>query len=241
MPKITIQRIHCNACSRETKHEVVAERIQKGSESTGDPEDPFEVSWENRYTLLECLGCECIVLRRVSWFSEADGDDTTYFPPRVSRQIPSWATDLPPDQRGLMKEVYAALHANSVTLATMGARALVDMVMNREVGDVGGFAQKMAEMKKKGVISDRNAQILEAALNAGHAAAHRGHRPDSEQVSQVMDIVENLLHTQILKVVAGELRSATPKRRKQKKRPNKAPQIATMAVTDVAGAVAAPV
>jgi hypothetical protein len=122
-----------------------------------------------------------------------------------------------------VKEVYAALHADSVTLATMGARALVDMVMNKEVGDLGGFAQKMGEMKKRGIVSERNAQILEAALNAGHAAAHRGHRPQSEQVSQVIDIVENLLQTQILKAVAGELRSATPKRRKRK-RPNQAPE-----------------
>jgi hypothetical protein len=214
MPKKKVEHVHCNGCHRETKHEVVAERIQRGSELCGDPENLFEISWQNQYTLMECLGCESVVLRRVSWFSEVEGVETTFFPPRVSRQMPTWASDLPPDQRSLMKEVYTALHADSVTLATMGARALVDMVMNTEVRDVGGFAQKMGEMKKWGIISDRNARILEAALNAGHAAAHRGHRLKTAQVSQVMDIVENLLQTQILKAVAGELRSATPERKK---------------------------
>jgi hypothetical protein len=218
-----VERVHCNSCHHETKHEVVAERVQKGSEEWGEPEDPYHVSWQNRYTMLECLGCESIVLRKVSWFSEAEGEDTTYFPPRISRRMPTWSNELPPDQRRLMKEVYTALQADSATLATMGARCLVDMVMNKEVGDIGGFTQKMTEMKKRGIISERNAKILEAALNAGHAAAHRGHRPETDEVGQVMDIVENLLQTQILKIVAGKLKSSTPRRRKAKKN-NKAPE-----------------
>jgi hypothetical protein len=213
MQKKKIERVHCNGCHRDTKHQVIAERIQKGSEEHGDEEDPFVISWENRYTLLECLGCETIVLRRTSWFSEADGEDVTYFPPRISRQLPAWTSNLPRDQRRLIKEVYAALHADSATLAIMGARALVDMVMNQSVGDIGGFAAKMAEMKKRGLISERNARILDAALHAGHAAAHRGHRPDDNQVSQVMDIVENLLQTQVLDEAAGELKAVIPKRK----------------------------
>lgn len=214
--KKIIERVHCNGCHQATRHLVVGQRTQDGF-------DPFEddpsigVSWSHRYTLLECQGCEAVVLRRIIWFSEWDEAQETFFPPRISRIMPLWKDRLDKAQQSLLQEIYAALHADSPTLATMGARALVDMVMNDEVGDIGGFAAKMKEMKTSGVISQRNADTLEAALDAGHAAAHRGHRPHLDQVEQVMDIVENLLHTTILKNAASILKASTPKRAPKKK------------------------
>ena len=217
MQKKKIERVHCNKCHHETNHAVVGECISKGSAPLdNDPE--YGVFWEDRHTMLQCQGCESVVLRRVSWFSEWDGAEVTFFPPPISRIMPAWKDKLDSEELGLMKEVYAALQADSPSLATMGARALVDMVMNKEVGDIGGFKAKMKAMKEQGIISQRNAEILEAALDAGHAAAHRGHRPKAKQVNQVMDIVENLLHTHVLKDVASLLKDSTPKRHAEKKK-----------------------
>ncbi len=58
-------------------------------------------------------------------------------------------------------------------------------------------------------------EILEAALEAGHAAAHRGHNPTIEDVTLVLDIVENLIQPLALKEKAEELRRRTPTREAQ--------------------------
>ena len=113
----------------------------------------------------------------------------------------------------IFDEVYAALHADSRSLAMMGARALVDMVILEKVGDVGSFPQKLTALEGGGYLSRSNRETLEAALDVGNAAAHRGHRPKPEHVQSVMDIVENLIQSTLLHSISAEIKGATPKRR----------------------------
>jgi hypothetical protein len=167
---------HCNNCLNETNHLVVAKREKSDSESI-DPSNPYEdiyISWSTTYTMLECRGCEHVCLKREFYFSEADGTEVEFYPPKVSRHLPKWHVELPDEMSELLMEVYTALHANSRRLALMGARTLVDLYLNAKIGDIGGFAQKMTELESQGLISKPNKEHLDAALEAGHAAAHRG-------------------------------------------------------------------
>lgn len=210
----TIVKAHCNECLNETKHILVASRSNGDSESI-NPLDPYEtlcVSWRTTYSMLECCGCENVCLKREYYFSEWDGTKVEYYPPQISRQLPKWQEDLPEEMRELLLEVYSALHADSRRLAVMGARALVDLYMTNELGDIGGFAQKLKELENKGLISKPNKEYLDAALEAGHAAAHRGHKAQNEEVNQVIDIVENLLQNHVLAMAATNLKSKTPNR-----------------------------
>jgi hypothetical protein len=117
----------------------------------------------------------------------------------------------------MLEEVYMALQANSRSLAMMGARALIDMVILKEVGDVGTFAQKLTALRDAGFVGDKHREVLEAALDVGSAVSHRGHCPESKHVAIVMDIVEHLLQATALQSEVGDLKKATPKRaRKQK-------------------------
>lgn len=205
--------VHCNKCNNKTKHAVVAERVQKGSEDVADGDD--FVSWQDTYTMFECCGCGSVTLRRRSWFSEWDDVDVEFYPPPIGRPLPRWHDDLPSELTSLMKEVYAALQANSKRLALMGARALVDVFMNDKVGDIGGFEQKSAELEKQGLLSKAHRRVLDAALETGHAVIHRGFNPKRDTVDQVMDIVENLLQTYVLDAAAEDLKRATPTRKKK--------------------------
>jgi hypothetical protein len=99
----------------------------------------------------------------------------------------------------------------------MGARTLVDMVMVEKVGDVGGFAEKLKQLENAGFVSSRNRQVLEAALDAGSAVAHRGYSAGPREVDIVMDIVENLLQTvYVLHDAARKLTRSIPPRPKRK-------------------------
>jgi len=112
----------------------------------------------------------------------------------------------------MMREIYSALHANSRRLAMMGARTIVDMYMNDTLGDVGGFAKKLNQLVTDGHLAKQDQEILAVALEAGHAASHRGHQPSSADLNHVIDIVENLLQKRALAKAAATLKAKTPVR-----------------------------
>lgn len=205
---------HCNECGRETKHGVVHRADRR---RTFD-DDHYSVEVGSVWTVLQCCGCEEVTLRRVDWCSEDDRMEGpgpfTYFPPRVSRRKPAWVSrlDVPSEYSNLLEETYTALHADSRRLAMMGARALIDAVIRRNAGEQPTFAQGLDALAARYLISEQDRGIIEAAVDVGHAAAHRGHKATPEDVNVVIDIVERLIHTEILAEQARELKKSTPPR-----------------------------
>jgi len=201
---------HCNNCGRTTDHLLVEKRIVEDSDEPTDDYCPFY--WTDTYEMLQCRGCGGVCLRRST--KDAAGVKTVaYYPPPVSRRAPLWRWRLPEGMNELLGEIYVALHNNSRRLALMGTRTLVDMLMLEEVGDVGTFDEKLNALRDRGVISDKNREVLLIALDAGSAASHRGYKPGREELEVVLDIVENLLQaTHHLSRVAEELRKKIPPR-----------------------------
>jgi len=205
---------HCNVCGHETKHDVVQE--VRGQRTFGDDQYPVEVG--SIWKMLQCCGCEEVTLSRVDWCSEDDPYDgpnlAKYFPPRVSRRKPVWIghLEVPGVYIEVLDEVYTALHADSRRLAMMGARALIDLVIGRTVGDKGSFAKGLDELVAKQLISELEREIVDVAVDAGHASAHRGHKASVDDVNLVIDIVERLIQTEVLALQAKELKTKTPKR-----------------------------
>jgi Domain of unknown function (DUF4145) len=216
-PKIV--QSHCNKCGQETKHDVLMERKHSASEMV-DPYNGIEVSWSTTYSMLECRGCEEVSLCRATWCSEDypmdEPSPNTYFPPRVSRHKPAWMDRLsvPEEYEFLLDEIYIALHADSRRLAAMGARALIDAYITRRVGDQGDFAKGLKKLVEENHIREAQREIVAAAVNAGNASAHRGHCPSVNDISAVIDIVENLIHNELLAEQAQTLRANTPPRPK---------------------------
>jgi hypothetical protein len=163
--------------------------------------------------MFECCGCKSVVLRRIHEFSEWDEAEIRFFPPPASRRKPDWLHKIPHELASVLNEVYNSLDADNRALPMMGARAVMDMVIVDKVGDVGGFAEKLKQLEVQGFISQKNRQVLDVALDAGSAAAHRGYAPKLAEVHSVMDIVENLLQsTYVLHKVAAEVKKSTPVR-----------------------------
>lgn len=205
---------HCNECGHDTLHKVV--KLVRKSRDFDD--DRYTVTVGSNWRILQCSGCQEVAMSRTDWCSEDDPQDPsspTFFPPRISRRKPAWVDrlDVPSEYIGLLDEVYVALHADSRRLAMMGARALIDAVIRRTVGDQDNFARGLDELSAKYLISERDRGIIEAAIDAGHASAHRGHKPSSDDVNVVIDIVERMIHAEILAEQAQALKETIPPRK----------------------------
>jgi hypothetical protein len=203
---------HCNECGQETLHKIVR-RIQRSRDYDNDP---YTVTAGTNWRILQCCGCNEVAMSRIDWFSEDDPEDTyvpTYFPPRVSRRKPDWLVRRQaPGYGGLLDEIYTALHADSRRLAMMGARAVIDRAVAKKIGDRGNFSVGLDELQKNNLLSQQERAIIEAAFEAGSAAMHRGHQPTIDSLNTVIDIVERVVHAEVLEEKAKELAAATPKR-----------------------------
>jgi hypothetical protein len=200
-------KVHCNSCNQVTKHRILKSRTHS------DSDDDQGISWATTYDMLECLGCDDIMLRSSFFFSENDDTKVTFYPPRVSRKLPDWQYSLPLEIRGVLAEIYTALEADSRRLAMMGARTAIEAAMVSKVGDQGNFSQIVRSFQDEGYVSKTNREYLEIALDAGSASAHRAHVPTVEQLDTVMDILENLLHSVfVLAKPTAKLKAAIPAR-----------------------------
>ena len=222
----SVTKAHCNNCGGKRKALVRATFSSPGSDT--------ETSWQDTYDILECCGCEQLKIRHDFWFSEWDeiGEDehgnpcmipgvkTTYWPPPIKRKKPDWSAKISdPVLRSLFEELYAALSSDLLILSTIGARTLFDRASSLKVGDpAGGFKGKLQAMQAAGHISADENRILEAMTDAGNASAHRGYAPTFEQLSDIVNILENYMERAfILGDVATTLKSSTPLRPTRKK------------------------
>ena len=209
-----IVEAHCNTCGGSRNHRLIARTKRRREEDTNFGTLVGTLVWDTTAEMLRCLGCEDSKLRITEWFSEsADEESIFYFPPVIARESPRWISKLPQKVGSVMREVYAALAADSRTLAAIGVRTITDMVAVDKVGDKPTFKAKLGDLQDGGWLSSQNREVLEAVVDVGSAAAHRGHRPTTEKLNYAMDIVENLLESiYVLAPVAEPLKESVPPR-----------------------------
>lgn len=218
-----IVKVHCNECSKAQDHVKLC-----FYESSGEDEC---IWWRNEYEILRCGGCRNITFRKRLLFSEDQDPDPssppryhdTYYPPITFREKPEWFYDLDASLYEILEEVYIALQNGTHFLATIGARTALDIILNEKVKDIGGFAQKLKELRSQGFISEPEYQMLSAVVEAGNAAAHRGYSPKKSDLVLVMDILESIIFKLYIQEGieveltkrAQELKTKVPKRNKK--------------------------
>lgn len=201
MPEI--ERVHCNRCGGQRRHELLHKEEFEWEDDIGGG---MVISGADIYELLKCRGCDHVVVRHKSWFSENSDPDsgqpvvnTILYPPATFRKQPNWLTELllvsnfDDSIESLVNEIYVALQNDAPRLATMGIRALLEKIMIDKVGDKGKFRCNLDAFQEAGFISESQRKVIEPVLEAGHATIHRGFRPNKEDVSLLMDITESVL------------------------------------------------
>jgi hypothetical protein len=200
-------KAHCPDCSGMRNAYLRAEHVTEGSEDDYDEEI---YRWSDTSMVLECCGCSRVFFRRDFWFWEWEGDDlltgdplpgsvtTTYWPAPTTRKPPKWIEDIEKADRdfgSLLSEMYTALNNDLRVLAAIGARTVFDR--SSELLGVApelSFTNKLDELSNQGKVSKDERDTLNILVNAGNAAAHRGWRPQPEELNTMMDVVETFLH-----------------------------------------------
>lgn len=233
-----IELSYCRRCGGDRHHTVIAEKDRHWSHERA------VIDGGDTWSILECRGCENITFVHTYWCSEdweiGDDDDQVpivrrvLYPPSPPRPMPEWASELWLSLTSgdlwvvkLHGDIYAALGTGAFSLAAMGTRAIVDFVVTSKAGDVGGFAKKLETMRANSLITEEEAQILNAAFDTGSAAAHRGYSPTREDVDLLLDITETLLRQLYIEPMrqsqqaeaAAALKMKTPQRSKSKPGP----------------------
>ncbi|MBO1064508.1 MULTISPECIES: DUF4145 domain-containing protein [Nostocales] len=189
-------KARCNNCRGEVNHDILHEIKVPDGEVYYSSE-----FWETkRYAVLRCCGCENVIFRLEEDSADHGWPTYYYYPPYIHRQQPIWLNkysrnDDLQDIRSLMKEIYAALHANCIKLATMGIRALIEHIMIKKVGDNKTFTKNLDEFANQGYISNEQKKIITAVIEAGNATIHRSYSPSLKELENCMDIAENLIET----------------------------------------------
>lgn len=180
--------------------------------------------------ILECCGCERVYFRHDNWFSEWDmidhnpithlptlkqGIETTYWPAPVARKRPTWIPEIEKADRDLgrlLTEMYTALDSGLSVVSAIAVRTVFDRATELlRVDPALTFKEKLDNLAAFGKISYDEEHTLQVLVDAGSAAAHRGWRPKTEELTTMVDVVESFLHRSL--IIGGgiaRLKAAVP-------------------------------
>jgi hypothetical protein len=200
-----ITQAHCNDCGPSTNHDILATEKRISGQSQGGSH------FYDLYEMLKCRGCDAVTLRHTSGASESDIVTIGYYPAAMARRRPRWVdsdmlmllglsetSDVPAAICEMLREIYAAVQNNSLRLAVMGIRAVLETVMVEKIGNIRSFTGKLDAFEKAGYLSVRQRGHLDTALAAGHATIHRGWKPTNRDVDLILDIAESIIEVAYL-------------------------------------------
>ena len=204
-------RSYCNQCHSETIHNV----IHSHQKNILCIEESGFYAYR-QYKIIECCGCE-----KISFYESYDDDSSseddepsvTLYPPRISRKKPDFIRSLNKEYISLFDEIYKAISNECERLACMGIRSLIDLYINKKVGDQGNFYNGIKKLLSEGIITERQSLFINKIIvEAGNASIHRQFKPDLEILELLLDTVENLLHEEMLVPQLEEIKDKIPER-----------------------------
>jgi len=212
-------KTHCYNCDKETNQDILFKDHEFGPREIvwrNEQGDKTESVWEvvaDIWNISKCRGCEKINFKHILRnLPNRETDIVFHFPRKPLRQPPKWIMKLPIKYLEILQEIYASINERLFILSLTGIRILLDIYIVNKVGDVGTFKQKLAKLVSDGIITSKKSLVLDAAIDAGNAASHRGYKSDQETLFQILDIVENLLQSEIVDRSADSIKQKTPKR-----------------------------
>jgi hypothetical protein len=217
----------CSYCIRQTSQVVLHEARGPWEEDQGFPGGGY---YHDLNQMIRCEGCSNISFRVTDLHPfAADETAVTYYPPPVTRREPPWLLDLILySELGsqvlrvhtALREIYSCIRGGELFLASLGVRALIEMVMLTQISDTGTFQGNLDEFQQNGFISKVQRASLDNILEAGHGAMHRSHVLKPAELNVCLDIIEGVMAAvYVHENKSAEIRARVPARQKPGKKP----------------------
>jgi hypothetical protein len=214
-------KTHCYHCNNETNQEKLLDEFELNPQEIvqrNDEGDESQSMWMlvgGLWLVSKCFGCEKINFKHITrQLPDKSRDVVFHFPQNPIREVPYWVRKLPIQYLEIVNEIYVCVNEGLHILAVTGIRTLLDIFIVAKVGDVGSFKQKLNRLVTQGIITSGKADVLGTLIEAGNASAHRGYKTDRDTLFQILDIVENLLQSEIVDRSLDNIKGKVPPRSK---------------------------
>ncbi|XHE13333.1 hypothetical protein PCC82_00915 [Agrobacterium deltaense] len=202
----SVKKAHCSKCDGDRNCATVGYFKDSGNE-----EEYYY--WIKEWSILRCLGCDNVFAQTISSNSEdytddygPDGETTTeyhetvaYWPALSKRRAPEWIDEIPTNSETgtlhtAIAEVYGALNNDLKILAAIGMRTVFDVAATSIGIDSSlPFVKKLRELVDRNHIRESELSSLEIVVEAGSASVHRGWEPRPQELTVMMDVLEEFL------------------------------------------------
>lgn len=217
---------HCPSCGPDRMADV------EGEHTTSFSDDESGVWGSTAYRILVCRGCHEVYFQTDNVFSE-DQDyawngkpyiphKIEHWPVPIKRAEPDWYYELgvfDRDLGNLFLDIYKCLNADLPIPAAIATRTVFDRATELLGIDAGRrFDEKLDDLFDLGKISKDERETLAVLIDAGSAAAHRGWRPELDELETLISIIEAFLHrTFVLGAAAKTLKDSVPSKQRRGK------------------------
>jgi len=183
--------IYCNACSRSTRHIVVASKTYNNS---GPEEDAPPAEW-GEYRLWSCAGCDTCTMEDyyTAAYMPDDVYESIFHPKRMSSSRPSkHFVNLPAKLNSLYSEIIKSYNESLHLLCAAGLRSLLEGVCaNKEIRG-GNLEAKIEGMKPS--LPESIVTNLHEFRFMGNRAVHELEAPKGFELGLALDVIEDILN-----------------------------------------------
>ncbi|SMR70726.1 protein of unknown function [Aliiroseovarius halocynthiae] len=193
------------------------------------------ISGHEEYYVFQCRGCETVFFAQSSSCSEDyfhaydpdTGDEeliwnyrSQFWPQVEDSTPPSWAgfelRRADETLADLLDGIYNCTRNDMPIFAAIGCRTALDRVSELLGVDPSlGFSEKLEALRRNGYISGKQKGMLQILIDAGSAAAHRGWKPERQELSTMIEILEALIRDRfVLGADAKRLEASIPSKQK---------------------------
>jgi hypothetical protein len=196
----------CRRCKTKTLHIDLCK-----SEDNGDR----EYSFYSCYAVIQCLGCEKKSFR-YSWKDIEQAyqisEDEWEVPEGIEcyPQYDPSHVDLeevyivPKLVRSIYQESVTAVQAQALTLAGLGLRGTIEAICNDKNISGRNLESRITKMANLGIISRSDADRLHAIRFLGNDAAHDIKKPEKDQISVALKIINHLIQSVYILQIESE-------------------------------------
>ncbi|MEO5968317.1 MAG: DUF4145 domain-containing protein [Bdellovibrionia bacterium] len=214
-------KIHCTKCGGdERNHRILASHVNKWDEDLGGG----SINGNETYQICQCLGCDTVRFREVTWCSEDyGGDDNTgeivkIYPTTLKDDRPETDNSryFPERIRIIYSETVQALNVGANILTGAGLRAIVEAICQNQEVTKGSLENKIDELRQHSFLTQSQVDLLHEERYIGNKALHEIEAPRISDLKDGLDIIEGMLTTiYVLPEKAKRLKKERTKKNKR--------------------------